>query len=62
MGLANAERTLYYIRVITEFISQPEWKDVVPVFGIINEPLVGIIGMDVITSLCVFLPMERSSN
>lgn len=37
MGLANAERSLYYIRVITEFISQPEYRDVIPIFGIVNE-------------------------
>ncbi|KAJ7134038.1 glycoside hydrolase superfamily, partial [Mycena crocata] len=37
MGIANA-RTLECIRTITEFISQPQWRDVVPVFGIINEP------------------------
>jgi len=30
MGLANAERSLTYIRTIAEFISQPEIKDVVP--------------------------------
>ncbi|KAF8881403.1 glycoside hydrolase superfamily [Gymnopilus junonius] len=40
MGLANAERTLYYIRILTEFISQPEYRDVVPLFGIINEATV----------------------
>ena len=29
MGLANAERTLGYIRTLVEFISQPEYVDVV---------------------------------
>ncbi|KAG2043401.1 glycoside hydrolase superfamily [Suillus americanus] len=38
MGLANPQRALDYIRIITEFISQPEWADVVPVFSIVNEP------------------------
>ncbi|KAH7103862.1 glycoside hydrolase family 5 protein [Auriculariales sp. MPI-PUGE-AT-0066] len=38
MGYANAQRTLDYIRIITEFISQPQYKNVVPIFGIINEP------------------------
>ena len=47
MGLANAERTLYYIRVLTEFISQPEYRDVVTMFGIINEPT---ISQDALTS------------
>ncbi|KAJ7284148.1 glycoside hydrolase family 5 protein [Mycena rebaudengoi] len=50
MGLANAGRTLYYIRVLTEFISQPAYRDVIPVFGIVNEALVGIIGLGPITS------------
>ena len=51
MGLANAQRSLNYIRIITEFISQPEWKDVVPVFSIVNEALLKTIGKDVLTSL-----------
>jgi len=50
MGLANAERTLYYIRVLTEFISQPQYRNLIPIFGVINEPLVGVVGMDQITS------------
>ncbi|KAI6101447.1 glycoside hydrolase family 5 protein [Pisolithus croceorrhizus] len=50
MGVANAERALNYIRIITEFISQPEWQPVVPVFGIVNEALDSTIGMDQITA------------
>ncbi|PFH46075.1 glycoside hydrolase family 5 protein [Amanita thiersii Skay4041] len=50
MGIANAERTLYYIRVLTEFISQPEYRDLIPIFGIVNEALVNTIGMDQMTS------------
>ncbi|EFP85703.2 uncharacterized protein PGTG_11032 [Puccinia graminis f. sp. tritici CRL 75-36-700-3] len=38
MGIANAQRTLNYIRTLTEFISQPEFKNVVPMFSILNEP------------------------
>ncbi|KAG8832008.1 hypothetical protein FRC17_002227 [Serendipita sp. 399] len=38
MGVANAQRSLDYIRIITEFISQPEYAPVVPYFGIVNEP------------------------
>ncbi|KAH6910207.1 ectomycorrhiza-upregulated exo-beta-1,3-glucanase GH5 [Coprinopsis sp. MPI-PUGE-AT-0042] len=44
MGLANAQRALNYIRIIAEFISQPEWANVVPVFGIVNEPSYTTIG------------------
>lgn len=51
MGLANAQRTLDYIRIITEFISQPEYRNVVPMFGIVNEALVTTIGKDQLTSL-----------
>ena len=51
MGMANAQRTLNYIRIITEFISQDEWKDVVVSFGIVNEALVGTIGKDILRGL-----------
>ena len=38
MGYANAQRSLDYIRILAEFISQPQYKDVVVMFGITNEP------------------------
>ncbi|KAF7977046.1 hypothetical protein HWV62_4816 [Athelia sp. TMB] len=44
MGIANAQRALSYIRTITEFISEPEWVNVVPIFGVVNEPLLSHIG------------------
>ncbi|CAE6377307.1 unnamed protein product [Rhizoctonia solani] len=50
MGIANAQRTLNHIRIITQFISQPQYKDIVPVFGIINEARLAIIQRD---------PLER---
>ncbi|THG97563.1 hypothetical protein EW026_g4454 [Hermanssonia centrifuga] len=50
MGVANAQRTLEYIRVLAEFVSQPEYQSVVQAFGPINEPLMGIIGRDVLDS------------
>jgi len=31
MGLANAQRTLTYLRIITQFVSQPQYRDVVGV-------------------------------
>jgi aryl-phospho-beta-D-glucosidase BglC (GH1 family) len=37
-GIFNAQRTLEYLQSIAEFISQPQYKDVVVMFGIINEP------------------------
>ncbi|PPR07127.1 hypothetical protein CVT24_010477 [Panaeolus cyanescens] len=44
MGMVNAQRALNYIRIFTQFISQPEWKNVVPVFGVMNEPRNGDLG------------------
>jgi len=44
MGMANAQRTLYYIQVFTEFINQPEWRNVVPMFSIMNEPIITSLG------------------
>ena len=51
MGMANAERALNYIRIITEFISQPEYTDVVPMFSIMNEPITGVIGATELSGL-----------
>ena len=53
MGLANAQRTINYIRIFSEFFNQPEYINVVPAFGILNEALVGTIGLDTLSSLCV---------
>ncbi len=44
MGLANADRTLDYLRVLIQFISQPQYKNVVPMLGVLNEALTGNIG------------------
>lgn len=33
MGIANAQRTLTYLRIITEFVSQEEYRDVVGMYG-----------------------------
>ncbi|KAF9239593.1 exo-beta-1,3-glucanase [Melanogaster broomeanus] len=46
MGLANAQRSLDYIRIIAEFISQPEYRDVVVIFGITNEPQGTMVGQN----------------
>ncbi|KAH9856792.1 glycoside hydrolase [Lenzites betulinus] len=50
MGLANAERSLDYQRIITEFISQPEWKDLILIFSVINEPFMAKLGRPVVES------------
>jgi len=51
MGYANAQRALDYIRIIAEFISQPQYKDVVPMFGILNEPRTAGFGVEGLRSL-----------
>ncbi|KAF8197252.1 glycoside hydrolase superfamily [Mycena galopus ATCC 62051] len=50
MGFANAQRMLDYIRVITEFITQPEYANLIPMFGIVNEAFLPDIGRDVLAS------------
>lgn len=50
MGLANAQRSLDYIRIIAEFISQPQYKDVVTMFGITNEPQASEVGVDILST------------
>ncbi|KAF9449843.1 glycoside hydrolase family 5 protein [Macrolepiota fuliginosa MF-IS2] len=49
MGYANAQRSLDIIRVLAEFISQPQYKDVVTMFGIVNEPQQSVMGQDALT-------------
>jgi hypothetical protein len=33
MGIANAQRTLTYLRILTEFVSQDQYRDVVGMLG-----------------------------
>ena len=56
MGIANAQRTLNYIRTLAEFISQPQYRDVIPMFSILNEPYAATIGVDMLRHLCVPFP------
>jgi aryl-phospho-beta-D-glucosidase BglC (GH1 family) len=46
MGLANVQRTLDHIRIIAQFISQPQYADVITIFSILNEPLLKTFGED----------------
>ncbi|KAI0082781.1 exo-beta-1,3-glucanase [Panus rudis PR-1116 ss-1] len=46
MGYANAQRSLDYIRILAEFISQPQYRDVVVMFGITNEPQGPTFGLE----------------
>ncbi|KDQ16328.1 glycoside hydrolase family 5 protein [Botryobasidium botryosum FD-172 SS1] len=44
MGVANAQRSLDYIRILAEFISQPQYSSVVCMFSVVNEPVLATIG------------------
>ncbi|CAH7681748.1 glycoside hydrolase superfamily [Phakopsora pachyrhizi] len=44
MGIANAQYSFNYIHTSTQFISQSEYSNVVPIFSVLNEPLVQKIG------------------
>lgn len=46
IGLANAQRSLDYIRIIAEFMSQPQYRDVLVMFGITNEPFGPTMGQE----------------
>ncbi|KAJ7719597.1 exo-beta-1,3-glucanase [Mycena metata] len=50
MGIANAQRTLTYLRILTEFASQDQYRDVVCVIGIVNEILWSAIGQVAVQS------------
>ncbi|KAF8171020.1 glycoside hydrolase superfamily [Mycena galopus ATCC 62051] len=50
MGIANAQRSLDYVRILAEFISQPEYVDVIPLFGVTNEPQGNNITQDILSS------------
>ncbi|RDB21561.1 putative glucan 1,3-beta-glucosidase D [Hypsizygus marmoreus] len=49
MGYANAQRALDYIRILAEFISQPQYRNVVTMFGILNEPQGSVVGQDALS-------------
>ncbi|POW02333.1 hypothetical protein PSTT_11890, partial [Puccinia striiformis] len=51
MGIANAQRTLNYVRTLTQFISQSQYKHVIPMFSVLNEAQTGIIGAGAMRSL-----------
>ncbi|TEB40085.1 glycoside hydrolase [Coprinellus micaceus] len=64
MGLANAQRTLTYLRILTQFVSQPQYKDVVQIVGIVNEILWATIGQEAVQSFyyAAYETMRKSSG
>lgn len=50
MGLANAQRSLEIIRTITQFIVQPEYAPVIPMWGFVNEPNANLVGQNAVGS------------
>ncbi|WWC89117.1 uncharacterized protein L201_004035 [Kwoniella dendrophila CBS 6074] len=53
MGLANAQRSLDYIRTLAQFIAQSQFTDVVQMFGFINEPNGNALGQGPIGSFYI---------
>ncbi|KAI9266604.1 glycoside hydrolase superfamily [Phascolomyces articulosus] len=39
-GDENANRTIKIIETMVEFFNKSEWRDVVPIFGVLNEPAI----------------------
>ncbi|KAI8457963.1 glycoside hydrolase superfamily [Phakopsora pachyrhizi] len=50
MGVANSQRAMNYVRTLAQFISQPQYSNVFPMFSVLNEALVSVIGADAIRS------------
>ncbi|BGP44001.1 hypothetical protein JCM10450v2_008217 [Rhodotorula kratochvilovae] len=44
MGQANAQRALDYIAVLAEFTSRRGVREVVPMYSVVNEPMLQVIG------------------
>lgn len=51
MGIVNAQRTLNYVRTLTQFISQPEYVNIIPIFMPVNEPMGYTTGVPELESL-----------
>lgn len=58
MGIANLQRSIEIIHKLLEFIIQPEWKDVVLMFGIMNEPRAQVVSHD---NLAAFYQMMHDT-
>ena len=71
-GVVNAQRTLnvrsridlvsltrQYIRTLAQFISQPEYGNVVPMFSILNEGMGRTFGEEQLKGLCVLATLPR---
>ncbi|GAA5824284.1 hypothetical protein JCM10212_001342 [Sporobolomyces blumeae] len=50
MGFANAQRSLDYVETLAEFVARDEVREVVQMFSILNEPMMGVIGIDPLRS------------
>ncbi|KAJ7261309.1 glycoside hydrolase superfamily [Mycena haematopus] len=47
--LGSYNRSLDYVRILAEFISQPEYAAVIPIFGVTNEPQGNAITQDILS-------------
>ncbi|SCZ96364.1 BZ3500_MvSof-1268-A1-R1_Chr8-2g10145 [Microbotryum saponariae] len=55
MGIANAERTLNIVRSLARFISLPVNRNIIPMFSVLNEPYLNVIGHAALRPLYVKL-------
>lgn len=51
MGIANAQRTLDVLRSLAEFISQPEYENVVTILSLVNEVQSQVVGVNALQTL-----------
>ncbi|GAA5970276.1 hypothetical protein JCM11641_001645 [Rhodosporidiobolus odoratus] len=50
MGFANAQRALDYIATVAEFLTMEEVAPIVPMYSLLNEPMLAVIGPDALRS------------
>lgn len=51
MGLANAQQTLEVLRSLTQFITQPEYTNVVTLLSVVNEVQSETLSVETVLSL-----------
>lgn len=51
MGQANAQRALDYVAALAEFTSRKGVREVVPMYSVLNEPMLAELGEPVLRGL-----------
>ncbi|GAA5863875.1 hypothetical protein JCM8547_006091, partial [Rhodosporidiobolus lusitaniae] len=50
MGYANAQRALDYVREVAGFLAREEVRHIIPMYSLLNEPMLAVIGPDALRS------------